>query len=731
MLLKLLPIFLTILRLSYERKPAFDNFLHLFTGCTLEIFTSKSYPYDDLRFWISDANLIYPKAVKNIKIYTRLGSEARENMTVKEYLLSKKNILQSMNSKDCCRIGFIDLQESEEMDVANSAKSLLRLMVQNPQPHHVFIRVESLQLPISLCQQKVNLITRYVFWQTKLFLKEPYQANLGNIVKLNRNSLRQLVQGNETGYHFIAECDCFAMTRLVVLEGLFLTSEELLEMPFARGNTIIVLLPKAYFELVFISKDPNISKSVLDSDLASKRESTRRNLDTTLQSRFRNMDNMEVYVEQILTLTKYEIELYYKTCGIYKIRDSPAPLACVLTTLGSKLNFRMVFKLGNSAVGLYYVRVNTGIIRDYDTEEAFLRPIQIITPVGLYRELKTVVFSRKRESNGFALITSFNSQTWLFLFLLLFCLNILLNLAASGNTYPWYVSIILVRYLMDQSVYITKSFRENRNTILRTAIFCCAILAMNVGNLFRGTYTSQLTTKTLPNMRSDLYSLALNSVPIVTTGWEEYNSVNHAQMFRSFLTDEIEKRLIVAVNNSNIYKILQNIKDRTNFLLSSWYDFALNVSNKYPIKTHSGYKSSPDMCVLIDEEIACDSLIKLLNINNAYFPISIRSSGIYTARYVYIASSTLAGRILSPGFNGLRESGILERWSQRNADRALLNPGTFYTNKTYFGTDLHRALIHWPPRKSPEFENDVEFQAAYRHEMGQNSCCAIDFAFGC
>lgn len=260
---------------------------------------------------------------------------------------------------------------------------------------------------------------------------------------------------------------------------------------------------------------------------------------------------------------------------------------------------------------------------------------------------------------------------------------------------------------MDQSVYITKSFRENRNTILRTAIFCCAILAMNVGNLFRGTYTSQLTTKTLPNMRSDLYSLALNSVPIVTTGWEEYNSVNHAQMFRSFLTDEIEKRLIVAVNNSNIYKILQNIKDRTNFLLSSWYDFALNVSNKYPIKTHSGYKSSPDMCVLIDEEIACDSLIKLLNINNAYFPISIRSSGIYTARYVYIASSTLAGRILSPGFNGLRESGILERWSQRNADRALLNPGTFYTNKTYFGTDLHRALIHWPPRKSPEFENDV------------------------
>ncbi|OXA43053.1 Retrovirus-related Pol polyprotein from type-1 retrotransposable element R1 [Folsomia candida] len=69
--------------------------------------------------------------------------------------------------------------------------------------------------------------------QTKLFLKEPYQANLGNIVKLNRNSLRQLVQGKETGYHFITECDCFAMTRLVVLEGLYLTSEELLEMPFA------------------------------------------------------------------------------------------------------------------------------------------------------------------------------------------------------------------------------------------------------------------------------------------------------------------------------------------------------------------------------------------------------------------------------------------------------------------------------------------------------------------
>lgn len=97
--------------------------------------------------------------------------------------------------------------------------------------------------------------------QTKMFLKEPYQANLGNITKLNRDSLRLLVQvitghnslnshlfkmnlapspdcicgqGKETGYHFITECDCHCMTRLAVLGGLKLTSEELLDVPFAR-----------------------------------------------------------------------------------------------------------------------------------------------------------------------------------------------------------------------------------------------------------------------------------------------------------------------------------------------------------------------------------------------------------------------------------------------------------------------------------------------------------------
>ncbi|OXA38620.1 hypothetical protein Fcan01_26554 [Folsomia candida] len=183
-------------------------------------------------------------------------------------------------------------------------------------------------------------------------------------------------------------------------------------------------------------------------------------------------------------------------------------------------------------------------------------------------------------------------------------------------------------------------------------------------------------------MISDLNSIAFSSIPIVTTGREIHSFAHHAKEFTSFLTDEIETRLIVDVNNSNIYSILNRINDRTNFLLSSWYDFAFNVSKKLPMKTHNGYKPNPEIFVLMDEEVACDALIKLLAFNKAYFPISYWSSG-------------------------LQESGIYYWWQHRFSDRGLLHPSSFYTNKSYLGTDLHRALIHWPPKKLPEFENDV------------------------
>ncbi|OXA46219.1 hypothetical protein Fcan01_19034 [Folsomia candida] len=108
-------------------------------------------------------------------------------------------------------------------------------------------------------------------------------------------------------------------------------------------------------------------------------------------------------------------------------------------------------------------------------------------------------------------------------------------------------------------------------------------------------------------MISDLNSIAFSSIPIVTTGREVHSFTYPTKEFTSFLTDEIETRLIVDVNNSNIYNILKNINDRTNFLLSSWYDFAFNVSNKHPIKTHNGYKPNPEIFVLMDEE-ACKNL---------------------------------------------------------------------------------------------------------------------------
>lgn len=67
----------------------------------------------------------------------------------------------------------------------------------------------------------------------------------------------------------------------------------------------------------------------------------------------------------------------------------------------------------------------------------------------------------------------------------------------------------------------------------------------------------------------------------------------------------------------------------------------------------------------------------------------------------------MLARTLTPEFYDLQESGIIHWWENRNADKDILSPSKFYTDKTYFGTHLHRALIHWPPKKSPEFEKDI------------------------
>jgi ribonuclease HI len=94
--------------------------------------------------------------------------------------------------------------------------------------------------------------------QSKIFLGGPC-GNPRDVIRLPRNSLRLLTQvvtghntlnyhlfkmglapssiclcelGEETGLHFMGECDIYAMTRLAVLGGLYLTAEELSEVPF-------------------------------------------------------------------------------------------------------------------------------------------------------------------------------------------------------------------------------------------------------------------------------------------------------------------------------------------------------------------------------------------------------------------------------------------------------------------------------------------------------------------
>ncbi|OXA46190.1 hypothetical protein Fcan01_19171 [Folsomia candida] len=566
---KLLQIFLTILHFSHQLE-TFGNFLQLFTGCTLEIFTSKTYPYDDPRFWISDESLIFPRSVKDIKTYVRLVSDAQDNNTLEKYLLLQKQNMRLINSSDYCRIGFIDLQERDEKDVPTSANGLLQLILQNPPSHHVFIRVG---IPAAANFPKPN--------------KSPFDYVLR---KVSAN--------------------------------------------------------------IFYNK---ILKSHLSYDSMSKTANRWQNLATSLQSKFTNMGNSQNRNQGLrLSYIPVDRTKFFSSAYANKLNSPPA---------------------------------------------------QVILPAGDYLELKTVVFSKKQEPNGFALLTSFDSCTWICLFLLLFCLNMLLNLPKSGYAFPWYVSFVLVGYLMDQPADIPKPSGQIRSAIIRTAIFSTSILAMLVGNLFRGAYTSQLTARTLPIMKSDLNSLAFSSAPIVTTAFS--HSVTNTRKFESFLTNEIRDRLIVAPNSSNIYNVLKIIKDRTTFLLSSWYDFAFNVSNNHLTKTSNGYERLSEVFVLMDQDASCNALIKLLTFNNVYFPISYRSSGIYTERDLYIASNTLLGRILTRGLYGLEESGILHWWKHRHADRSILSPHASYTRKNYFGTWLHRALIHWPPKKSPEFEKDV------------------------
>ncbi|OXA46137.1 hypothetical protein Fcan01_19180 [Folsomia candida] len=357
---KLFAIFFTILHSSQELR-TFNSFLQLFSSCTLEVFTSRTYLYHDPGFWIVDERLIFPKSVKDIKTYVRLVSQARNDETIEINLLHEKRNIWSVNSKDVCRIGFIDLQEGEETDMSNSVNSLLQLMVINLQPQHVFLRV-----------------------------------------------------------------------------------------------------------------------------------------------------------------------------GIPAASDFPLP---------TKSRF------------------------DYTL-----------------------------------------------------------------------------------------------------------ILSMNVGNLSRGTCTSQLTTKTLPH-RNNLQSIAFSSVPIVTTGSGMDMSEKRIKRLNSFLTNELKNRLMVTPNNSNIYNILKRILDRANLLLSSWYDFTLNISNSHIIKTQNGYLALPKIFVVMDREDSCNALIKILTFNNVYFSISYRSTGIYTKRTLYVASSSMLGKILTPSFYGLQESGILHWWEIRYTEGHILRRG--------------------------------------------------------
>ncbi|OXA39314.1 hypothetical protein Fcan01_25866 [Folsomia candida] len=638
--LKLWPIFFSMFRLSLERE-TFNDFLTLFTGCTLEIFTSRSYPYDDSRFWIADASLMFPK-VKDIKLQISLVVEARSNETIEEYLLSQKS-LESVRSKDYCRLGFIDLQGDEEREYGYSASTLFPLMYRTPEPHHVFIRVGV-----------------------------PLPADFG---MPTRSKIAYLL-------------DKFAG----------ITCEM-----FVRGNTMWIFLPKSYLELVFIEKDSSCLPREIQFSSISAESSRRQNFERRHHIILSNMKGAQVDVGQIVKVTKDEINGYQKICGAYKIKDSPIPLICVVVTLSRKFNFTLGLEQNSSNFWLYYSIVNLFFLDDFNTRKLFNMQPKFITPAGGYSEVKTVVFSKKQKPDGFALLTSFDYYTWTCLCLLLLCLNILFNHAGKQAIFTWSISCILVRSLMEQTIDMGKSY----GTLLRIVLMSCTILSMNVGNLYRGTCTSQMTTKTLPKVQSDFESVAFSSIEIVTTGKDNENFPNGTKEIYSFFTDIIHERLVGATNESNIYNILKKLRDRTILFLSPWYDFALNTSNNQPIKTSTGFQRLREIFVFVDDEYACNALIKLFRFNDIYFPISYQSSNLFTERQTFITSNRKLARILSPGFYGLHESGILQWWEHRFEDYLILNREGLDTNDTNFGTGLLRALIQWPPKKSPGFENDV------------------------
>ncbi|OXA42189.1 hypothetical protein Fcan01_23306 [Folsomia candida] len=236
MSLKVWLILFSILHKSNERE-TFNDFLNVFTGCTLEIFTSRTYLYDDSRLWVADASLTFPKTVKDIKLEIGLVVEARSNETIEENLLSQKSH-ESVRAKNYCRIGFIGLQGYEEREYGHSAANLFSLMYRTPEPQHVFIRV-GVPLPADFVMPTIQ---------------------------------------------FAYLCDKF--------EGI--TCEM-----FVRGNTIWIFLPKSYLELVFIDNDNTYFPQEIQFSSISAASRRRLNFERRHHGRFSNMEGVQVDVGQI------------------------------------------------------------------------------------------------------------------------------------------------------------------------------------------------------------------------------------------------------------------------------------------------------------------------------------------------------------------------------------------------------------------------------------------------
>ena len=237
--------------------------------------TSATVYQAELMALIGVGHFLTESAPLNVRINIFVDSNTLESLTsqgtTSSLVWEAFQILNELGKSRSVQLNWIPAHRNYEgNELADElAKRAAEMCPVGPQP----------VIPLSPCVVKLALRewarnSHKSEWQkstkcknAKNFLREPYEAKLGNIIKMSRGQLRLLVQivtghsilnshlfkmglvssplcdcevGEETSAHFLGECDKYILTRLLVLGRSHLTTEELSVLPFASLARFIV-----------------------------------------------------------------------------------------------------------------------------------------------------------------------------------------------------------------------------------------------------------------------------------------------------------------------------------------------------------------------------------------------------------------------------------------------------------------------------------------------------------